>query len=206
MARSSAKTVIDNSGRVRVWPFSRNSPRGDGAVAVDFVEHALRVSEIGQPRDAAQLRADAEGHHQLRLPPETGAPSPTARVVRTAPLMNVTAMEPSSMASTSFSLKSSATGQKTMSTASSDVQDLLREIQHGFLAAAAGGAPVERDFGFHATSIRWPRSSRSAQRPQRFQLLHHFVDHHAHAVAFGGGDPLQPQALVFDAHLLQEPS
>lgn len=28
-----------------------------------------------------------------------------------------------------------------------DVEDLLRKVQHGFFAAAAGSAPVERNFG-----------------------------------------------------------
>ena len=42
--------------------------------------------------------------------------------VRMAPLSNVATIDPSGMASTSFFLKSSATGQKTMSTASTTIR------------------------------------------------------------------------------------
>ena len=43
------------------------------------------------------------------------------------------------------------------------------------------------------------------QRSKRAELLDHLVDDAAHLVALGGGDPLEADPLIVDAHVAQHP-
>src|SRR3989304_10354043 len=45
-----------------------------------------------------------------------------------------------------------------------------------------------------------------SQRPKGLHALAHLFDHAGPFGPFSGGDPLQPEAFRFDAHLIQQPS
>ena len=148
-------------------------------------------------------------------------------LVRMPPLNRQTSMLPSGIFSTSRTLASTATGQKTMSNSGGHVEDLLVDRQHGDLAAAAGGGPVRGPvclwlrFAHGWTSIASACSrddlfqglgalavflpvGRPVERPQLPHVGHEAVDRLGQVLPFGRRGPDQPQPVGLDPHLLQE--
>ncbi len=120
--------------------------------------------------------------------------------IRTPPLMKATAMDLSGIASMSLPLEVHGDRPEHDVDGVDDLEDLLLEVDDGFFAPAAGGAPVERDLRFvrHGQLL-------ACQGPSVAQLVRHLVDHVLDPVALAGRDPLEAHARVIDAELGQHP-
>src|ERR1035441_5981828 len=131
--------------------------RRDGA-AVSFVEHALGVGQVRQSRDAASLRAYAEGNDDLRLlAQQTGH----LQLVRGAHRAVDEGDRDGAIVHRLHILLLEIQRDRPEDDVHrlQDFEQIFRQVEHRLLAAAAGGTPVEGNFWLHATSDRRARSS-----------------------------------------------
>ena len=146
---------------------------------------------------------------------------------RMAPFHKVTAMPPSSRASTSLVLPSMMQGQKTMSNASATCSTLSSMARVEMSQPPQEAAQYQASFGFALMPVP-PAPSRDGgpepgvgghdlglepveavpleplvgplQRAEGADLLHHVVDRVGQDLPLGGGGPLQAHPRVLDAH------
>ncbi len=153
MARSKGKHRVEQFRERQGAAIVAEFRLGAIAFAVYFLQDSGSAVEVGQTGDSAQLRAGAERHHDARF------------AAHQAGHLQLMAGAHGAVYETDGDLaighafyillfEIQGDGPEDDIHGGGHVQDLLAKIQHGLLAAAARGAPVERNLGFHATSIR----------------------------------------------------
>ena len=176
-------------------------------LVVDDVEDVLALVQVGEAGDAAKHRAAAERDHRGGLAPQQpghllllrradGAVDERRRQLAVVQRLDVLALE----------VERDRPERDVHEL--DDGQQVLAEVDHGLLAAAAGGAPVESDLRLRHRALPGGLRCRAlgalqAQRPEHAQLLGHLVADPLHLLALGRRDPLEAQPLVLDAQVAE---